>query len=104
MDTSIMPSKTKPKSASQESSSQKSESQSSEHSADITKRSNNNRETCPSCKDDDDVAAAASTSKESWVRCDACKTWFHWRCVGGDIDLDSIDKWQVELNVASFAG
>ena len=49
---------------------------------------------CPSCnvalsrdvKDDD---------SESWVRCDFCKTWYHWRCVGENGQLDTIDKWFV---------
>ncbi|KAF8479156.1 JmjC domain-containing histone demethylation protein 1 [Russula ochroleuca] len=47
---------------------------------------------CPSCsvsltrdlKDDD---------SESWVRCDFCKTWYHWRCVGENGQLETIDKW-----------
>jgi hypothetical protein len=49
---------------------------------------------CPSCsvsltrdlKDED---------SESWVRCDSCKTWFHWRCVGESGQLEAIDKWFV---------
>jgi hypothetical protein len=49
---------------------------------------------CPSCsvsltrdlKDDD---------SESWVRCDFCKTWYHWRCVGENGQLETIDKWFV---------
>ena len=51
---------------------------------------------CPSCsvslsrdiKDED---------SESWVRCDFCKTWYHWRCVGENGKLDAIDKWFVLL-------
>jgi hypothetical protein len=51
---------------------------------------------CPSCsvslsrdiKDED---------SESWVRCDFCKTWYHWRCVGENGKLDTIDKWFVPL-------
>ncbi|KAI0637306.1 hypothetical protein C8Q77DRAFT_1155150 [Trametes polyzona] len=52
---------------------------------------------CPACKDqiepadkEQDLSAA---DKEKWVRCDACKTWFHWRCVGEGGDLDAVDKW-----------
>jgi F-box/leucine-rich repeat protein 10/11 len=49
---------------------------------------------CPSCsvsltrdlKDED---------SESWVRCDFCKTWYHWRCVGENGQLEAIDKWFV---------
>ena len=46
---------------------------------------------CPACED----GASRQNEKgeqESWVRCDACRTWFHWRCAG-DGDLDAIDKW-----------
>ncbi|KAH9984732.1 jumonji protein [Russula compacta] len=47
---------------------------------------------CPACsvaltrdiKDED---------SESWVRCDFCKTWYHWRCVGENGQLETIDKW-----------
>lgn len=49
-------------------------------------------ETCPGCTN---VSKNTSNSldKESWIRCDACKTWYHWRCVGDDSDVESIDKW-----------
>ena len=47
-------------------------------------------EKCPACEDvgenNDKV------DQENWVRCDACRTWFHWRCVG-EGDLEAIDKW-----------
>ena len=48
-------------------------------------------ETCPAC----DLSKETTTAvdKESWIRCDACKTWYHWRCVGDDSDVESIDKW-----------
>ncbi|EIW60698.1 Clavaminate synthase-like protein [Trametes versicolor FP-101664 SS1] len=50
---------------------------------------------CPACKntvrpEGEPIIAA---DKEKWVRCDACKTWFHWRCVGEGGDLDTIGKW-----------
>ncbi|KAI0075787.1 Clavaminate synthase-like protein [Panus rudis PR-1116 ss-1] len=52
---------------------------------------NEDKDKCPACPDmlklEDDVV-----DKESWVRCDACKTWFHWRCAGKG-DLEAIDKW-----------
>ncbi|EMD34482.1 hypothetical protein CERSUDRAFT_140998 [Gelatoporia subvermispora B] len=47
---------------------------------------------CPACKKDD-TAQWAAADKENWVRCDACKTWFHWRCAGDGGDLDAVDKW-----------
>ena len=50
---------------------------------------------CPACKDDQDNTPLTVAEKEKWVRCDACKTWFHWRCVGEGGDLDAVDKWSV---------
>ena len=47
---------------------------------------------CPACSDGTAQQEKDSGEKESWVRCDACKTWFHWRCAG-DGDLDAIGKW-----------
>lgn len=52
---------------------------------------------CPACsgslprglKDED---------SESWIRCDYCKTWYHWRCVGENGQLEAIDKWFVTLS------
>ena len=51
-------------------------------------------DTCPACKD---LPADLQTtvSKESWIRCDACKSWYHWVCAGNGADVDTIDKWQV---------
>lgn len=54
-------------------------------------------EKCPACKPNDENKPLDS-DKESWVRCDACKDWFHWRCVGADDDLSVIDKWCVPLS------
>ncbi|THH09560.1 hypothetical protein EW145_g1926 [Phellinidium pouzarii] len=50
------------------------------------------KERCPQCKEDDDQNETALL-KEDWIRCDSCKTWFHWRCVGDGSDLEVIDKW-----------
>ncbi|KAI0747786.1 Clavaminate synthase-like protein [Daedaleopsis nitida] len=47
---------------------------------------------CPACKEDSQDTLTA-VEKEKWVRCDACKVWFHWRCVGEGGDLDAVDKW-----------
>ena len=59
---------------------------------DDTEAENVTAETCPACTD---VSKETSNTfdKESWIRCDACKAWYHWRCVGNDSDVESIDKW-----------
>lgn len=46
---------------------------------------------CPACQDQS-MQDWKDSEKESWVRCDACKKWFHWRCAG-EGELDVIDKW-----------
>ena len=50
---------------------------------------------CPECKGSVPEGSQVAADKEKWVRCDACKTWFHWRCVGEGGDLDAVDKWSV---------
>ncbi|EPQ58517.1 jumonji protein [Gloeophyllum trabeum ATCC 11539] len=47
---------------------------------------------CPACKDENGEVTALA-DKESWIRCDACKTWYHWRCAGDGGELERIDKW-----------
>ena len=47
---------------------------------------------CPACKEGETLKDWNDEDKESWVRCDACKKWFHWRCAG-DGDLEAIGKW-----------
>lgn len=47
---------------------------------------------CPACQDEGEQNSD-SADRESWVRCDACKNWFHWRCVGEQGDLENVDKW-----------
>ncbi|KAG2360732.1 Clavaminate synthase-like protein [Suillus spraguei] len=42
---------------------------------------------CPSCRE------GVQGEKSSWIRCDACKIWFHWACVGDGSDLELINKW-----------
>lgn len=56
-----------------------------------------NGETCPACSEGTTESFNAF-DKENWVRCDVCKTWFHWRCAGNGEDVNSIDKWCVDLN------
>jgi len=49
---------------------------------------------CPSCS----VSFTRDIKEEdneSWIRCDFCKTWYHWRCVGEHVQLETIDKWFV---------
>ncbi|TDL27186.1 jumonji superfamily protein [Rickenella mellea] len=46
---------------------------------------------CPACNNQNEDVQAAK--KEDWVRCDSCKTWFHWRCVGEGGKLEYVDKW-----------
>lgn len=48
---------------------------------------------CPQCPENEVETEETTAAKENWVRCDACKVWFHWRCVGEAGDLDTIDKW-----------
>lgn len=48
-------------------------------------------DTCPACNTNESPLDAAE--KESWVRCDACKTWYHWTCAGDGGDLEAVDKW-----------
>lgn len=53
---------------------------------------------CPGCKDDD----KNDESKDTWICCDACKTWYHWGPCAGinretnpveSVTLDQVDKW-----------
>lgn len=58
---------------------------------------------CPACKDAQGDTPLTVAEKEKWVRCDACKSWFHWRCVGEGGDLDAVDKWCVLLSKSRSA-
>ena len=57
-------------------------------------RSDDESDSCPACKTStaDDVDGG---TKENWIGCDACKTWFHWRCAGNGENMDVINKWCV---------
>lgn len=47
------------------------------------------KDSCPACSADSENVFG----KESWVLCDHCKTWYHWRCAGSGGDLETVDKW-----------
>ena len=57
---------------------------------------------CPACTEKATENWNAA-DKESWVRCDACKKWFHWRCAG-EGDLETVGKWYALLPSAPSAG
>ncbi|ETW85621.1 hypothetical protein HETIRDRAFT_407575 [Heterobasidion irregulare TC 32-1] len=60
--------------------------------SDVTKPARADDDRCPACKNEN-VEDLASIKKENWIRCDACRAWFHWRCLNESGDLDTIDKW-----------
>ncbi|KAF6742344.1 JmjC domain-containing histone demethylation protein 1 [Ephemerocybe angulata] len=45
-------------------------------------------ETCPLCAPD-----VKLLRKEDWVECEACNTWYHWRCAGNGEDVKRVAKW-----------
>ncbi|KAL0947243.1 hypothetical protein HGRIS_013364 [Hohenbuehelia grisea] len=47
---------------------------------------------CPACEGEP-KPPSLPTEKENWIRCDACKAWYHWRCAGNGGDVEAIDKW-----------
>lgn len=52
-------------------------------------------ESCPACTPE--TREQMSTSrKESWIQCDHCSTWHHWRCAGNGEDVEMIAKWYVK--------
>ncbi|KAJ6611783.1 hypothetical protein B0H10DRAFT_2165726 [Mycena sp. CBHHK59/15] len=65
-------------------------------------------ETCPGCTTESS-AFFNQFEKENWIRCDVCKTWYHWRCASTeppsfpsdderkDYNIDKIDKWRAYL-------
>ena len=51
------------------------------------------KDTCPSCPDEPYQFRAGE--KDTWIQCNKCKTWFHWRCVGEGADHETLLKWCV---------
>ncbi|KAF9532383.1 jumonji superfamily protein [Crepidotus variabilis] len=51
-----------------------------------------NQESCPACTPET-RELMESSRKESWIECDSCNTWYHWRCAGNGEDVDNIAKW-----------
>lgn len=45
---------------------------------------------CPACTPE---SREHNYRKESWIECDSCKTWYHWRCAGNGEDVNNIAKW-----------
>ena len=50
-------------------------------------------ERCPACKEG--ATSEVAGEKETWIQCDACRTWFHWNCAGHGGDAQQVDKWFV---------
>ncbi|PFH47184.1 hypothetical protein AMATHDRAFT_68337 [Amanita thiersii Skay4041] len=57
-------------------------------------------ELCPACAEQSNDSSN-TPEKESWIRCDACKTWYHWRCAGDGSDVDAVDKWYCKACLAA---
>ncbi|KAF9472602.1 JmjC domain-containing histone demethylation protein 1 [Pholiota conissans] len=51
-----------------------------------------NDESCPACTPETRERISGSR-KESWIECDNCNTWYHWRCAGNDENMENIAKW-----------
>lgn len=55
-------------------------------------------DSCPGCTPTSRELMKGS-KKESWIGCDNCKTWYHWRCVGNGEDVGNISKWCVQPGI-----
>ncbi|TRM56644.1 hypothetical protein BD626DRAFT_560748 [Schizophyllum amplum] len=45
-------------------------------------------EKCPACSPENE-----SADKSHWIKCEACKQWYHWVCAGSAVDVETIDHW-----------
>lgn len=64
--------------------------------------STSTKDSCPACADSAQDRQQI-VNGDTWIRCDACKKWFHWVCVASpNQDHESVGRWSVLSNVSSF--
>lgn len=51
----------------------------------------NDKDSCPFCSRSE--VRLQEGEKDTWIQCDKCKTWFHWRCIGQGDDYEALHKW-----------
>ena len=52
------------------------------------KKNSESEDKCPACTPEN-----ADADKVSWIKCEACKQWYHWTCAGNGADVETIDHW-----------
>ncbi|KAI5834455.1 Clavaminate synthase-like protein [Schizophyllum commune Tattone D] len=52
------------------------------------KKNSESEDKCPAC-----TLENADADKVSWIKCEACKQWYHWTCAGNGADVETIDHW-----------
>jgi hypothetical protein len=51
------------------------------------------KDSCPSCLNSE-KRGQESSCRDTWIRCDSCKIWFHWECVAlQGQDHETVDRW-----------
>lgn len=55
----------------------------------------NDKDSCPSCSKS--AYRLREGEKDTWIQCDKCKTWFHWRCIGEGDDYEALHKWHANF-------